>query len=41
VQANAIAAPPISYWSAPVAALILVACWSPLAALNSRRLTLF
>jgi hypothetical protein len=42
VQANAIAAPPISYWSAPVAALILFACWSPLAALNSRRaLTLF
>ena len=42
VQSYALVAPPISYWSAPIAALILFAGWSALAGLRARRnLTLF
>jgi hypothetical protein len=41
-QAQAIVAPPISYWSAPIAGLILFAGWSALAWLRAKRnLTLF
>jgi hypothetical protein len=42
VQSYALVAPPISYWSAPIAALILFANWSALVGLRARRnLTLF
>ncbi|MDT5027457.1 MAG: hypothetical protein QOE61_3883 [Micromonosporaceae bacterium] len=42
VQSYALVAPPISYWSAPISALILFAGWSALAGLRARRnLTLF
>jgi hypothetical protein len=42
VQSYALVTPPISYWSAPIAALILFAGWSALAGLRARRnLTLF
>jgi hypothetical protein len=37
VQSYIVAAPPISYWSAPVAALLLAAGWGVLAALRARR----
>lgn len=37
VQSYALVAPPISYWSAPVAALLLFLGWSALAALRTHR----
>jgi hypothetical protein len=37
IQSVALVAPPISYWSAPAAALILFACWLPLAYLRTQR----
>jgi hypothetical protein len=37
VQSATVVAPPISYWSAPAAALILLAGWSALSALRTHR----
>jgi len=36
VQSYALVAPPIGYWSAPVAATILFACWAFVGALRTR-----